>query len=308
MSSLVARWLALSPNLRGILWVALSGVVFALLNVFTLIPAQHLNSIVMAFLRYLFGAMFLLPIVLRLGLYRSLRTNRLGLHVSRGAIHTVGMMLWFVALPLTTLAEITALGFTGPIFVTIGAALFLREDVRLRRWLAVIVGFIGAMIIIRPGFSALHLGVICVLVSTPIFSASNLISKALARTDSANTIVIWQNVVIVICAAPLAIWFWQTPAWTDLLWFLAAGLCGTVGHICQQRGYQLADITLLQPIGFLSLIWNTLLGYFLFFQTPDAWTFVGAAVIFGSAMYISHREAVRRAQVKSAGSQAGPQS
>jgi drug/metabolite transporter (DMT)-like permease len=308
VSRLVVRWLALPPNLRGILWVALSGVVFALLNVFTLIPAQHLNSYVMAFLRYLFGAMFLLPIVFRLGLYRSLRTNRMGLHISRGAIHTVGMMLWFVALPLTTLAEITALGFTGPIFVTIGAALFLREDVRLRRWLAVMVGFIGAMIIIRPGFSSLHLGVICILVSTPIFSASNLISKALARTDSANTIVIWQNLVIVVCAAPFAIWFWQTPTWTDLLWFLAAGLCGTLGHICQQRGYQLADITLLQPIGFLSLIWNTLLGYFLFFQTPDAWTFVGAAVIFGSAMYISHREAVRRAQIKSADSQAGPQS
>src|SRR5262245_32000846 len=254
----------------------------------------------MAFLRYLFGAMFLLPIIFRLDLYRSLRTNRMGLHVSRGAIHTVGMMLWFVALPLTTLAEITALGFTGPIFVTIGAALFLGEDVRLRRWLAVIVGFIGAMIIIRPGFSAFHLGVICILVSTPIFSASNLISKALARTDSANTIVIWQNIVIVVCAAPFAIWFWQTPAWTDLLWFLAAGLCGTLGHICQQRGYQLADITLQQPIGFLSLLWNTLLGFFLFSQQPDVWTFVGAAVIFGSAMYISHREAVRRAQIISA--------
>ena len=139
------------------------------------------------------------------------------------------MMLWFVALPLTTLAEITALGFTGPIFVTIGAALFLGEDVRLRRWLAVIVGFIGAMIIIRPGFSALHLGVICILVSTPIFSASNLISKALARTDSASTIVIWQNIVIVVCAAPLAIWFWQTPSWVDLLWFIAAGAAGTHG-------------------------------------------------------------------------------
>ena len=122
------------------------------------------------------------------------------------------MVLWFVALPLTTLAEITALGFTGPIFVTIGAALFLGEDVRLRRWLAVIVGFIGAMIIIRPGFSALHLGVICILVSTPIFSASNLISKALARTDSANTIVIWQNIVIVVFGLPFAIWFWQTPS------------------------------------------------------------------------------------------------
>lgn len=307
MTALVDRWLALPPNLRGILWVGLSGILFALLNVFTLIPAQHLNPYVMAFLRYLFGAMFLLPIVFRLGLHRSLHTQRLGLHVTRGAIHTAGMVLWFIALPLTTLAEITALGFTGPIFVTIGAALFLREDVRMRRWMAVFVGFIGAMIIIRPGFSALHLGVLCILISTPIFSASNLISKALARTDSANTIVIWQNIVIVICAFPIALWFWQTPDWGDIVWFLAAGLAGTLGHLCQQRGYQLADITLLQPIGFLSLIWNTMLGYFLFFQKPDVWTFVGAAVIFASAMYISHREAVRKAQIKTATAQANPQ-
>lgn len=307
MSVLVARWLALPPNFRGILWVAFSGVLFALLNVFTLIPAQHLNPYVMAFLRYFFGALFLVPFVMRLGLYRSLHTRRLPLHISRGAIHTAGMMLWFVALPLTTLAEITALGFTGPIFVTIGAALFLAEDVRLRRWIAVIVGFIGAMIIIRPGFGDIHLGVICILISTPIFSASNLISKALARTDSSTTIVIWQNIVIVICALPFALWFWQTPQWIDIFWFLLAGAAGTLGHICQQRGYQLADITLLQPIGFLSLIWNTMLGYFLFFQKPDIWTFVGAAVIFGSALYISHREAVRRAQIKTAGTQANPE-
>lgn len=306
MSALVARWLALPPNLRGILWVALSGLLFAALNVFTLIPAQHLNPFVMAFLRYLFGTLILVPVIIQLGLYRSLHTNRLGLHVSRGAIHTVGMMLWFVALPLTTLAELTALGFTGPIFVTIGAALFLAEDVRLRRWIAVIVGFAGAMIIIRPGFGEIHLGVICVLLSTPIFSASNLISKALARTESANTIVIWQHIVIVICAAPVAIWFWQTPNWVDLLWFVAAGFAGTLGHVCQQRGYQLADITLLQPIGFLSLIWNTMLGYFLFFQKPDVWTFVGAAVIFASALYISHREAVRRASIKSAPTDPAP--
>ncbi len=307
MSALVARWLALPPNLRGILWVAFSGVLFALLNVFTLIPAQHLNPYVMAFLRYFFGALFLVPFVMRLGLYRSLHTRRLPLHITRGAIHTTGMMLWFVALPLTTLAEITALGFTGPIFVTIGAALFLSEKVRLRRWMAVIVGFIGAMIIIRPGFGDIHLGVICILISTPIFSASNLISKALARTDSSITIVIWQNIVIVICALPVALWFWQTPTLVDIFWFLLAGAAGTLGHICQQRGYQLADITLLQPIGFLSLIWNTMLGYFLFFQKPDVWTFVGAAVIFASALYISHREAVRRAQIKTANAKANPE-
>lgn len=299
VSALTARWFALTPALRGILWVGLSGVLFALLNVFTLIPAQHLNSFVMAFLRYCFGSLFLVPIVLRLGVGRSMHTHRLPLHVFRGGIHACGMMLWFIGLPLTTLASITALGFTGPIFVTIGAALFLGEDVRLRRWIAVLVGFAGAMIIIRPGAGDIGVGALCVLASTPIFSASNLISKALARTDRANTIVIWQNLSIVLFSAPVAIWFWQTPSWTDVLWFMIAGLCGTLGHLSQQSGYQLADITLLQPIGFLSLLWNTLLGFFLFSQQPDIWTFVGAAVIFASAMYISHREAVRRAAIKS---------
>lgn len=306
MSLLVARWLALPPNLRGILWVGLSGILFALLNVFTLIPAQHLNSYVMAFMRYLAGTLLLLPLIVRIGPHRAFHSYRKGLHVARGVIHASGMFLWFAALPLITLAELTALGFTGPIFVTIGAALFLGENVRLRRWAAVLVGFGGAMIIIRPGFTEIGWGAICVLISTPIFSASNLISKSLARTDSAETIVAWQHCVIVVCAAPVAFWFWQTPTWVDLLWFLGAGLAGTLGHICQQRGYQIADITLLQPIGFLSLIWNTLLGLFLFSQSPDVWTFVGAAVIFASAMYISHREAVRRAQIKSAGAQPAP--
>ena len=294
------------PNLRGILWVGMSGMLFALLNVFTLIPSQHLNPYVMAFMRYFFGTLMLLPIVMKLGLHRSMSTNRLPLHLFRGCIHACGMFLWFVGLPLTTLASITALGFTGPIFVTIGAALFLGERVRMRRWMAVLVGFAGAMIIIRPGVGDLGLGAICILISTPIFSASNLISKALARTETANKIVIWQHLTILIFACPVALYFWQTPSPTDLLWFVAAGLCGTLGHIFQQNGYQLADITLLQPIGFLSLLWNALLGYFLFFQQPDVWTFVGAAVIFASAMYISHREAVRRAKVKSAVGPAGP--
>ncbi len=308
MSALVVRWQAVPPTLRGILWSGLAGLLFALLNVFTLIPAQHLNPYVMAFLRYLFGTMFLVPIVLRLGARRTMRTRRLPLHLFRGCIHAGGMFLWFIGLPLTTLASMTALGFTGPIFVTIGAALFLGEDVRLRRWIAVAVGFAGAMIIIRPGVGILSYGAIVILISTPIFSASNLISKLLARTESAPTIVVWQNLTISLAAFPVALWFWQTPQWTDLLWFVAAGLCGTLGHMCQQNGYQLADITLLQPIGFLSLLWNTLLGYFLFFQQPDVWTFVGAAVIFASAMYISHREAVRRAKVKSAVGPAGPAS
>ncbi len=306
MTALKARWAAMSGNLQGIILVAISGVLFSALNIATYFPAQELSSYMMAFCRYLFGAVFLLPIFFRRGLLEPFRTDRIGVHALRGALHSGGMQLWFVALPLITLADLTALGFTGPIFITFGAALFLGEDVRLRRWMAVIVGFLGAMLIVRPGFTELSIGVLAALAATPLFSASNLMAKALARTDHADTIVIWQSIFIVLCAAPFAIAFWQTPSWEHVGWFLLAGLFGTVGHLVMQYGYQVAEISAVQPIGFLSLIWNTLFGFLLFSQQPSLWTFIGAAVIFASAMYISHREAVRRAMVRTADVEAKP--
>ena len=252
--------------------------------------------------------MFLLPIVFRLGPYRSLHTNRLGLHISRGAIHTVGMMLWFVALPLTTLAEITALGFTGPIFVTIGAALFLGEDVRLqalacrhrrlhRRHDHHPAGLFGA-----PSRRHLHPGLDADLLGLqPDLQGAGAHRFGQHHRDLAEH----RDRGLRRAASPSGSGRRRAGSICCGSWRPAPA--GTLGHICQQRGYQLADITLLQPIGFLSLIWNTLLGYFLFFQSPDVWTFVGAAVIFASAMYISHREAVRRAQIKTADTKAGPE-
>src|SRR5438477_9487572 len=136
----------------------MSGVLFALLNVFTLIPAQHLNSYVMAFLRYCAGTLILMPFIVRLGPYRALHSNRKGLHVARGVIHACGMFLWFAALPLTSLAEITALGFTGPIFVTIGAAVILCGAVSLWRWAAVREGMGGAVMSIGGGATEIGIG------------------------------------------------------------------------------------------------------------------------------------------------------
>lgn len=304
LAALKARWAAMPPNLRGILWVLLSGLLFTGLNVATVYPAKHTEPLIMPFLRYAFGLAVLLAII---PLYRRgypWRTDRPMQHFLRASFHSAGMFLWFVALPLITLADITALGFTGPIFVTIGAALFLKEDVRLRRWMAVIVGFIGAMIIIRPGFAEISYGALAALLSTPLFAVSNLWAKSLAKHDSADTIVLWQNVYIVIWVLPVAAYFWHTPSLVDCGWLVLAGLLGTLGHLAMQRGYQIAEITALQPIGFLSLVWNALFGFFLFSQRPDIWTFVGAIVIFSSAMYISHREAVRQAKARSGGQNA----
>jgi drug/metabolite transporter (DMT)-like permease len=235
-----------------------------------------------------------------------MRTGRIGQHAIRGALHSIGMLFWFIALSRVTLADLTALGFTGPIFVTFGAALFLGEDVRLRRWIAVFVGFLGAMLIVRPGFAELSLGVVAALVSTPLFATSNVMSKVIGRTDSADTIVIWQSIFIVLFAAPMAIVFWEWPTWEHVGWFLLAGLLGTLGQLFMQHGYQVAEISAVQPIGFLSLIWNTAFGFLLFSQEPSTWTFVGAAVIFSSTMYISHREAVRQAQLRTGAGVAKP--
>jgi drug/metabolite transporter (DMT)-like permease len=307
ITALRARWSATTPTLQGIIWVGLSTLLFSLLNVATFYPATNLdNSYMMSFLRYAFGSLFLLPIFLRRGPLQPFRTERFGFHAARAALHTGGMLLWFIALPVVSLADITALGFTGPIFVTIGAAMFLGEKVRLRRWAAVVVGFIGALVIIRPGFETVSLATLAVLASTPLFSASNLMAKALARTDSADTIVVWQSILIATFALPFALWHWETPGWSDIGWLMLAGFFGTAGHLAMQRGYQLADITVLQPIGFLALIWNTIMGFLLFTQRPDVWTFVGAAIIFGSATYISHREAVRRSRARSAGTDPAP--
>jgi drug/metabolite transporter (DMT)-like permease len=304
LAALQARWAAMPANLRGILWVLLSGLLFTGLNVATVYPAKHTEPLIMPFLRYAFGLAVLMAII---PMYRRTYpwpTAKPVQHFMRAGFHSAGMFLWFFALPLITLADITALGFTGPIFITIGAALFLKEDVRLRRWIAVFVGFAGAMIIIRPGFHELSYGALAALLSTPLFAVSNLWAKSLAKHDSADTIVLWQNIYIPIWALPVAIYFWHTPSLTDGLWLLLAGLLGTLGHLAMQRGYQIAEITALQPIGFLTLIWNAVVGFFLFSQRPDVWTFVGAVVIFSSAMYISHREAVRKAKARSPGQNA----
>jgi drug/metabolite transporter (DMT)-like permease len=276
------------------------------MNVATIFPARELNSYVMPFYRYLFGTLFLLPIFLRKGFISPMRTGRIGQHAFRGALHSIGMLFWFIALSRVTLADLTALGFMGPIFVTFGAALFLGEDVRLRRWIAVFVGFIGAMLIVRPGFAELSLGVMAALISTPLFATSNAMSKVIGRTDSADTIVIWQSIFIVLFAAPMAIMFWEWPTWGHVGWFLIAGLLGTIGQLFMQHGYQVAEISAVQPIGFLSLIWNTAFGFLLFSQQPSTWTFIGAAVIFSSTMYISHREAVRQAQLRTGAAVAKP--
>src|SRR5436190_10132707 len=175
-----------SPVVRGMLWMALTGFIFILLNAIMKKLSHELDPWLVGFLRYLLGALVMLAPALRLG-KRALHSNAPKLQFVRGLFHAGGMMLWFAALPFVTLPELTAIGFTGPIFICLGATLFLGERMSGARWAAVLIGFSGVLLVVQPwaagGFSGISRGVLLMLASAPVFAASFLVAKTLTRHD-----------------------------------------------------------------------------------------------------------------------------
>ena len=290
---LASRAEALGPSLRGMLWMVLCGLCFAGLNATTRTITADLHPWQTQCLRYAFGALVMLPLCFRRGL-TVFRTNNLRLQIARNLLHTTGTGLWFLALPLVPLAEITAIGFTGPIFLTIGAMLFFGEKVRLRRWLAIVLGFAGVLIVLYPklelGLSASWSSLL-LLAAAPISAISYLIAKLLMRYDSPQTIVMWQAVLVSLFTLPVAAFFWLPMTGQHLMLFVLIGLLGSTGHYALNRSIKAADISAVQPARFLELIWASVLGFLIWSDVPPVWTFAGAAVIFASASYIAQREA-----------------
>lgn len=299
-SALRARWQALPPTLRGILWAALAGILFTVLNVLMRDVTLEMHPFVVGFWRYLFGTLAVLPMIMGAGI-GSLRVGSPGNHLVRSLVHTGGLGLWFYALPLIPIAETTALGFTTPLFITLGAIFVLQEKVGMRRLLAVGFGFIGMLIILRPGLAEISQGSILMLISAPLFAVSNLMAKLAARNDSITAIVTWQSLLISLFCLPAALLVWEWPSLTQFLWLFLGGVLGTAGHLALSQSYKVADIAAVQPIGFLTLVWATLLGYAIFGDKPDVWTWIGAAVIFAANTYISHRELVKRGRADLSG-------
>ena len=276
---------------RGFFLAVVSGLFFNFLNAAVKELASEMPPLYVAWGRWIAGISFIAPWVMwRVGL-GGLRTHDLKLHCFRGLFHTTGYGLWYEAVVWLPLATMAALGFTGPIFVTLGAVLFLHETVHRGRWLAVGVGFIGMLVIVRPGLVELNPGILMMLVAVPLMAGSNLVGKVVAGRDSPAAVVLWQSVVGAICFTPLGLWFWQTPTWAQLSLFAAVGFCGTMGYFFITWAYRLLDISALQPITFLGIVWAALMDVAVWGKTSDVWTFVGAAIIVAATTYIAHREA-----------------
>lgn len=273
---------------------------FSILNTIARVLASSLDPFETQFLRYLCGLVIMLPLVLRSGLRTYWPTDMTG-QFWRGGVHTIGLMLWFTALPQIPLADMTAISFTGPIFIMIGAAWFLGERMHRDRWMAALIGFLGVLVVLLPHLSRNGGGYhLVMLASAPVFAASFLITKALTRYENPGVIVLWQALTVSVFSLPLALLNWQTPNGWQWVGAFAAGLLGTIGHYCLTRAFHIAEISATQSMRFLDLVWASLMGWLVFGSIPSQSTWLGASIILMSTLWIARREGHRTAQMATA--------
>lgn len=288
-----SRTAHLSPTAQGMLWTSAAGLIFSMLNALMRLLTLHIDPFQSQFLRYLFGLVVLLPIILKSG-YRAYLPKHMGGQFTRGAAHTLGLCLWFIALPKIPLADMTAIGFTGPIFIMIGAYLFFKEPMRWERWLATAIGFGGVLIVVGPkltfgqgGSGLYHL---VMLASAPIFATSFLLTKALTRYETTGTILVWQSITVSIFSLPLALYVWQPMSVWQWSGFLLCGALGSAGHYCLTRSFKVADISATQSAKFLDLVWSAMMGFLLFSDVPSLSTIAGGVLIASATIWVARRE------------------
>lgn len=277
---------------RGFLFVVLAGLVFQGLNASVKLLVAELPPMQVALLRWITGILWIAPFALAQG-FGGLRTQDLKLHGLRSLFHAGGYGLWYTALGSITLATTAALSFTGPLFVTLGAVLFLGEKVRRARWIAVFVGFLGVLVILRPGIAEIGTGTLIMLASVPLIAGSNLVAKVVAGRDTPAQVVFWQSVFAMAWFTPVGIWFWQPVSAAQWLLALVAGLAGTVAYFFLTWSYRLLDISAVQPLMFLGIVWASLADVVFFGNTADAWTFIGAAVVVAASTMLVGKESAR---------------
>ncbi len=254
--------------------------------------AANLPTIEIVFFRNAIAIVLLLPWLARVGV-ATLRTDKRGKFLARAGFSFLAMLTWFYAVSVVPLADAVALHFTLPLFTVMAVAWFAGERVGVFRWSATVVGFAGALVIVRPGFAAVDADMAIVLASAALYAGSNVFGKILARTEAPALIVFYLNLMMLPMAFIPTLYWWVTPLWSDVPWLLAVGLSGTAAHICQARAFRLADASAVMPFDFLRLPFAALLGIALFAEWPDAPTLLGAAIIFASSVYIARREALR---------------
>jgi drug/metabolite transporter (DMT)-like permease len=261
-----------------------------MMNVLIRIAAQAMHPFEVAFFRCLFGLVFILPWIVRSGPL-LLRSRNRGFFLLRAGIGLVSMATWFYGITVVPLATATAVNFTAPLFATLAAALVLHEDVRLRRWSAVVVGFAGVLVIMRPGSARLDANLFLLLLSAATAAMNNITVKFLARTEPPSRIVAFFMIYLTPLSLIPALFVWQWPAPSTFVALIGLGGVGTIAHLSVARALAAADASACAPFEFARLPFAAIIGFACFGEVTDLWTWVGAAIIAVSSIYVAYREA-----------------
>lgn len=253
------------------------------------VASTGMHPFEIGFFRLLFGGLIFLPVFWRHGV-APFRTRNLHLHALRASLQTISMLSFFFALTITPFAKAIALEFTGPLFAALVAMIVLGERFRIRRIGALIFGYLGTLVVIRPGFIEIDAGVMLVMLSAFTWGLVMVVVKLAGKGDDSVTITLYMITLSTPICLIAALTVWTTPTLVQLGWLVFIGILGSSGHLAIAQALREAEMTAIVPFDFLRMVWVSLIGYFAFAETPDVWTWIGAAMIFSAATYISVRE------------------
>ncbi len=276
--------------LGSALLMILSVTLFTVSHGFVRGVGKDIHPYEIAFFTSLFSFVFYLPWLIR-SKFKPLRTKKIKTHLIRAFVNAGAVAVWYTALALTPLADATALILTSPLFVTLGAVLFLGEKARARRWVALAIGLFGALLIVRPGFQSVNIGFLFVILATLLSAASRIFAKHLTKWDKPITIGAWVALLQIPITLLMSLYSWRWPDFMQLVMLAAIGLLVGGAHFTLTSAYNRADVSALEPFNFIRLIVAALIGFFVFLELPDAWTWIGGIIIIASTSYIARREA-----------------
>ena len=279
----------MSKNFKAIMLALIASFCAVLMSVFLKLAQEDSNVFTVGFLRFFFGLLLITPIIIQSN-FKIYNTINFKLHILRCIINVPMMIFGFAALTYIPLEQIKAIGFLSPILVVILSVIFLGERIYLIRTFSLILGFIGTLIILRPGFIEINIGVYMVLASALLWSCVIIITKFMSKNDSAMTILTFQYTFVTLFTLPLAIIYWNNPSFMSLIYTLLAAIVGTVLHLCINNAYKLSDLSIIQPVWFTQLVFASFLGFIIFGSLPDFFTWIGAILVFISVLIITYRE------------------
>ncbi len=289
----VSASVATADNMKGMIWMAVYAALMAVMHAgIRMASDSGLHPFEIAFFRNVFAMVVLIPWFWRLGL-APLKTKRLGLLITRGTLNTFCMLAFFMALSIGNLAEVAALSFTAPIYATLIGMVYFKETVGLRRWSAILFGFIGVLVIIRPGFQGVGFSQMLVLTSAFGWAVCMVMVKELGRTESAVTITAYMSLVMAPLSLGPALFYWVWPTWEQLAILLVVGAIGGAGQLALTQSLRIGETHVVTPFDFLRLIFVSILGFVMFDQVPDAFVWLGGIMVFASVAFIAYREHAR---------------